>query len=94
MEDLPPLLEDKRRLLARTLGRPVFIRAIRTPDPRFQGRLRVHPGRVVIEYQIAEHGYFWHIPIIETLLDRAAAGQIAAEIPSPSPDAEEEPPAQ
>ncbi len=80
VEPLPPDLEDKRRALARALGRPVVIRGIRTPDPEFRGRLRVEPGRVVIEYQVAQHGYFWHVPIIEELLARAAAGESGVEL--------------
>jgi hypothetical protein len=89
MERLPPALEQKRRALARQLGRPVRVRGIRTPDRALRGRLRVDPDRVLIEYQIGEHGYFWHIPIIEELIDRAAAGEIRAEIrDSPGGDLE------
>ena len=80
MEPLPPTIERKRRSLARALGRPVHIRGVRTPDPGFRGRLSVEPGRVIIEYQVAQAGYFWHIPIIEELLDRAAAGQPTADL--------------
>jgi len=88
VEPLPPLLEEKRRSLGRALGRPVQVRGIRTPDRGFRGRLRVEPGRVLIEYQVAEQGYFWHIPIIEELLDRAAAGEAAVELWDPSLDPE------
>jgi uncharacterized protein (DUF2126 family) len=80
VEPLPPQLEDKRRALARALGRPVVIRGIRTPDPDFRGRLRVEPHRVLIEYQVAQAGYFWHLPIIEELLARAADGESQAEL--------------
>jgi len=80
VEPLPRDLERKRRALAQALGRPVIIRGIRTPDPDFRGRLRVEPHRVLIEYQIREHGYFWHVPIIADLLDLAAAGQTSAEL--------------
>jgi hypothetical protein len=86
MERLPPLLEEKCQALARRLGRPVVVRGIQTPDPWFRGRLRVQLHRVLIEYQIAEHGYFWSVPIIETLLARAAAGESEADLrESPSP---------
>ena len=84
MEPLPPAVEQKRRSLARALGRPVHIRALRTPDADFRGRLRVEPSRVIIEYQVDQPGYFWHIPIIEELLDRAAAGHPAAELRAPA----------
>jgi len=92
MEPLPPQLEEKRRSLARALGRPVLVRGILTPDPDFRGRLRVEPHRVLIEYQIREHGYFWHLPIIEDLLDRAAAGQPAVELRAPDPASDQRPP--
>jgi hypothetical protein len=93
MEPLPPTIERKRRSLARALGRPVYIRGVRTPDSTFRGRLSVEPGRVIVEYQVSQAGYFWHIPIIEELLDRAAAGQPTAELrasagpPKPPPRA-------
>lgn len=90
MEPLPPLLEENRQALARALGRPVRVKGITTPDRELRGRLRVEPERVVIEYQIAEQGFFWHVPIIEELLARAAAGETAVElrVPSPGPAAE------
>jgi len=80
MEPLPPRLEEKRRALARLLGRPVVVRGLRTPDPDFRGRLQVEPGRVLIEYQVAQPGYFWEIPVIDELLDRAAAGELTASV--------------
>ena len=80
MEPLPPPLEAKRRVLSELLCRPVVVRGIQTPDPLFRGRLTVEPGRVLIEHQVAQAGYFWHIPIIEELLDRAAAGERTAEL--------------
>ncbi len=84
MESLPPPLEQKREAVARSLGRPVYVRGVRTPDSELRGRLRVEPGRVVIEYQVAEVGYFWHVPVIEELLDRAAAGEQSVELRAPS----------
>jgi len=92
MERLPPVLEQKRRGAEAALKRPVTVRGVHTTDPDFRGRLRVEPGRVVIEYQIAEHGYFWHIPIIERLLSLALAGETSAELREPSPADEEQPP--
>jgi len=94
MEPLPPRLEQKRKALSRALDRPVHIRGIRTPEPDFRGRLRVERDRVLIEYQIAESGYFWHIPIIEELLARAAAGRPGAELRDPDALPPEQPPAQ
>jgi len=92
MEALPGKIEASRRSLERALGRPVHIRGVRTPDPQFRGRLRVERHRVLIEYQPAEHGFFWHIPIIEELLSRAAAGEASAELRDASPPAAAERP--
>jgi G:T-mismatch repair DNA endonuclease (very short patch repair protein) len=88
VEVLPRALEAKRRSLERALGRPVQVRGIRTPDRELRGRLLVEPDRVVIEYQIAEHGYFWHVPIIEELLNRAARGEPRAELRDEPADAD------
>ncbi len=93
MEQLPPGLERKRRELARLLGRPVRVRGIRVPDRAFRGRLRVDSDRVLIEYQVDQPGYFWHIPVIEELLDRAAAGECAVDLRERSAESEAAPPA-
>ncbi len=58
----------------------MYVRGLRTPDLNLRGRLRVEPGRVVIEYQVSQAGYLWHVPVIEELLDRAAAGERSAEL--------------
>lgn len=80
MESLPPALERKRRSLELALGRPVQVRGVRTPDPGFRGRLSTESARVLVEYQVSQAGYFWHIPIIEQLFARAAGGESAVEI--------------
>lgn len=91
MELLPQTLEKKRRALERVLGRPVVVRGICTTDQWLRGRLRVEASRVVIEYQVSEHGYFWHIPIIEELFSRAGAGHLTAELREFGHDCEEQP---
>jgi len=58
----------------------VYVRGLRTPDRDLRGRLRVEPNRVLIEYQVSQAGYFWQVPVIEELLDRAAAGEQRAEL--------------
>lgn len=83
MDPLPRPLEQQRRALSRALGRPVRVRAVRTPDRGLRGRLRVEPGRVVIEYQVSQEGYFWYVPIVEELLRRAAAGEREVELRHP-----------
>ena len=91
MEALPRALEAKRRYLERALGRPVRVRGIRTPDRELRGRLLVEPDRVLIEYQVSEHGYFWNVPIIEELMNRAARGEPRVELREPD-DADAGPP--
>ena len=83
METLPEPLERKRREVETALGRPVVVRGVQTPDSALRGRLRVEPGRVVIEYQVSEHGYFWHVPVIERLLSAALAGETSVELREP-----------
>ncbi len=86
MEPLPPRLKHQRQALARALRRPVHVRGVRTPDQGLRGRLAVEPDRVIIEYQVSQAGYFWHIAIIEELLARAAAGEGRVELRDPSLD--------
>jgi hypothetical protein len=86
VENLPPKLQRKREEVERALGKRVLVRGIRTPDEGLRGRLRSARGRMLIEYQVAEEGYFWHIPVIEELLNRAAAGEIAVELREPAGD--------
>ena len=86
MESLPPPLERKRQAVAEGLRRPVYVRGVRTPDRGLRGRMWVEPGRVAIEYQVAEAGCFWHVSVIEELLDRAAAGEQKAELRAASRD--------
>lgn len=88
-EKLPGPLERRRRRLEMALGRPVVVRGVRTPDSGLQGRLRVESDRVVVEYQVAEPGYFWHIPIIERLFSLAEQGESRAELRRPDAACEE-----
>jgi len=74
-DDLPPALEPKRRRAEQALGLPVRVRGVRTRDRSFRGRAVRRPGCVVVEYQVAAAGYFWHVPIIEEILDRLACGE-------------------
>ena len=61
-------------------------------DRELRGRLLVEPDRVLIEYQVAEHGYFWHVPIIEELMNRAARGELRVELREPDDADAEAPP--
>jgi hypothetical protein len=74
-DDLPPALESKRKRAERALGMPVRVRGVRTRHQFFRGRTVRRQGCVIVEYQVAAAGYFWHVPIIEEILDRLAAGE-------------------
>jgi hypothetical protein len=74
-DDLPPALEPKRRRAERSLGVPVMVRGVRTRHRSFRGRAVRRQGCVIVEYQVAAAGYFWHVPIIEEILDRLIAGE-------------------
>jgi len=74
-DDLPPALEPKRRRAEQALGMPVLVRGVRTRHRSFRGRAVRRQGCVVVEYQVAAAGYFWHVPIIEEILDRLAGGE-------------------
>lgn len=80
---LPPSLEQMRLELERRLGCPILVREIRTNDPDFRGRLRKRAGAIVLEYQVAQKGFFWHADVVEELLRRAAAGELSAELRQP-----------
>lgn len=54
---------------------PIVIRGIRTPDRGLRGRVTPRAGYLLLEYQVAIAGYFWHVPIIEELLDRIERGE-------------------
>ena len=66
------LLERKRRAVAEELGLPVIVRGVRSPDASWKGRLRRSRGRVIIEYQISQAGFFWQARIVERLLEEAS----------------------
>jgi len=76
------LLERKRRAVAEELGLPVIVRGVRSPDESWKGRLRRSRGRVLIEYQISQAGFFWQAPIVERLLEEASRGQLEFIIPA------------
>jgi len=75
---LPPALRPVLRRAERAAGQPVVLRQVRTLDAAFRGRVRQKPGYLLVEYQTAQSGYFWDIPIIEELLRRIAAGDTTA----------------
>lgn len=72
---LPDPLERLRRRIERRIGERIVVRAVRTPDPQFRGRISQGRGRVLIEVQAAMPGYFWEAEIVEALLRRVAAGE-------------------
>jgi hypothetical protein len=82
-DDLPPSLEPQRRRAERALGMRVWVRGVRRQDHSFRGRAVRRRGWVVVEYQLAEGGYFWHLPIIEEILARLAAGETEVRLENP-----------
>jgi hypothetical protein len=67
---------DARRIeVERAIGMPIAVRGVRTSDPDFRGRVTQRPGYLLLEYQVAMAGYFWHVPIIEELLARIERGE-------------------
>lgn len=72
---LPTRLESRRRQVERAIGRPITIRQVRTAEPTFRGRIRLVGERLVIEYQVAQAGYFWDADLIERLLLHALSGE-------------------
>lgn len=77
------LLERRRREVERRIGMRVVLRGIRTPDPRFRGRVSERPGYLLVEYQVAQPGYFWEAPVVEKLLDLVEAGERELELEEP-----------
>jgi len=75
---VPPGLRSRVRRAERLAGQPIVLRQVRTLDPAFKGRITRKPGYLLLEYQTAQSGYFWDIPIIEELLRRIEAGETDA----------------
>lgn len=81
VDELPPALEPLRRLAEQVAGTPVRVRGVRTDDAAFRGRTVRRGGCIIIEYQVAQAGYFWHLPIIEEILRRLATGETDVRLP-------------
>jgi hypothetical protein len=79
----PAGLQQSIRQAERAAGMPIVIKEVRVPDTAFRGRVTKKAGFLLLEYQVAQPGYFWHIPIIEELLRRIQAGESDAEIREP-----------
>lgn len=75
-----PGLQGALRLAEARAGMPIVIRGIRVPDPGFRGRVTKKACFLLLEYQVSQPGYFWHIPVIEELLRRIQAGQTETQI--------------
>jgi hypothetical protein len=68
-------LEPELREVEQTIGKPIVLRAVRTPEPELRGRLVSRPGYVVLEYRDDTAGYFWDHDIIRELLARLRQGE-------------------
>jgi hypothetical protein len=75
---IPPALRRLLRRAERVARQPILLRQIRISDPAFRGRVKQKPGYLLVEYQTAQPGYFWDVPIIEELLRRIEAGDTTA----------------
>jgi hypothetical protein len=75
MEREQSALDARRAEVERAIGMPIVIRGIRTPDAGLRGRVTARPGYLLLEFQVAAAGYFWHVPIIEELLTRIERGE-------------------
>jgi hypothetical protein len=84
-DDLPPSLEPQRLRAERALGMPVRVRGVRTRHQSFRGRALRRQGYILVQYQVAQAGYFWHIPIIEEILARLAAGETEVHLEQAEP---------
>ncbi len=75
-----PGLRPALRLAEAKAGVPIVIRGVRLSDPAFRGRVTRKAGFLLLEYQVSQAGYFWHIPIIEELLRRIQSGETEPQI--------------
>lgn len=75
---MPPGLRILIRRAEGLAGQPIVLRQVRTLDPAFRGRVTRKRAYLLLEYQTAQSGYFWDIPIIEELLRRIEAGETDA----------------
>jgi len=69
------MLEGKIKAIERQIRIRIVIRGIRAPDATLRGRVSRRRGYLLLEYQVAQPGYFWEVPVVEELLDRIAAGE-------------------
>jgi len=75
---VPPGLRGRLRRAERLAGQPIVLRQVRATNPAFKGRVTRKSGYLLLEYQTAQSGYFWDIPIIEELLRRIEVGETNA----------------
>ena len=57
------------------IGKPVVLRAIRTPEAEVRGRIVSRPGYLLLEYRDETAGYFWEHDIIRELLELVRQGE-------------------
>lgn len=61
-------LESQVCEVEKAIGKPIVLRAIRTPEQELRGRITSRAGYVLLEYRDETAGYFWHHDIIRELL--------------------------
>ena len=69
-----PAILRRVKALEQATGRRVVLRGLHPVDETFRGRVVAGPGLIVLEYRDDTAGYYWHYPIIESLLSYAESG--------------------
>ncbi|MBC7286666.1 MAG: hypothetical protein H5T86_01200 [Armatimonadetes bacterium] len=79
-KELPESIRKRIAAIERRTGRRIFVRGAKWPDSRLKGRVSERAGAVIVEYRDETAGYFWHIDIIDELLDHVEQGQYEIEL--------------
>lgn len=67
-------LETLFREAETAIGKPIVLRAVRTPERELRGRIVSRAGYLLVEYRDDTAGYFWHHDIIKQLLKLVRQG--------------------
>ena len=73
--ELPDKIQRRLAEAERRAGRRIIVRGAKWPDPSLRGRVSQRAGAIIIEYRDDVAGYFWHIDIINELLDHVEEGR-------------------
>ncbi|MCX7599103.1 MAG: hypothetical protein N2512_09585 [Armatimonadetes bacterium] len=73
-KEFPGPIMARVEAAARRWDRPIILRAARWPDHRLRGRVSQRAGALVLEYRDDGAGYFWHLDIVNELLNYVEQG--------------------